>query len=116
MAANNEAIKKIEKELVNSIKKENKILVHDAEKQQNEQMQEVMKSKKEGIDIIIEAFVDLKPNAGISIRKEYARSIWKSELVKVMTAWIDIPKLVNEWKQLKTVKEDLNVITSMQLV
>ena len=117
MAANNEAIKKIEKELVNSIKKENKILVHDAEKKQNEQMQEVMKSKKkEGIDIIIEAFVDLKPNAGISIRKEYARSIWKSELVKVMTAWIDIPKLVNEWKQLKTVKEDLNVISSMQLV
>ena len=46
MAANNEAIKKIEKELVNSIKKENKILVHDAEKQQNEEMQEVMRSKK----------------------------------------------------------------------
>ena len=46
MAANNEAIKKIEKELVNSIKKENKILVHDAEKQQNEEMHEVMKSKK----------------------------------------------------------------------
>ena len=35
MVPNNEAIKKIEKELVNSIKKENKILVHDAEKQQN---------------------------------------------------------------------------------
>ena len=35
MAANNEAIKNIENKLVNSIKKENKILVHDAEKQQN---------------------------------------------------------------------------------
>ena len=62
--------------------------------------------KNEGVDIIIKSFVDLKPGA---------RSIWKVEIVKVMTAWIDIPKLVNEWKRLKTVKEDVNVISSMQL-
>ena len=90
--------------------------MHDAEKQQIRKCRKLLKVKREGIDIIIEAFVDLNPNAGVFIWKEYARSIWKSELVEVMTAWIDIPKLVDEWKQLKTVKEDLNVISSLQLV